>query len=79
MKSSPYQYTDRQGKEIDLSAWLDDPEWTKARVASIARHKDRIHGLARALDALRNAGYTRNDTKQIVEWILSGKSLAGIS
>jgi len=78
-KSSPYTYVDRQGRLVDLSAWLDDPEWTKERVASLAAHKHRIHAMARDIDALRQSGYSRQEIMSIADWILSGRSLAGIS
>lgn len=64
---------------MDLSAWLDDPEWKKERIAAMAGNRHRIHGLAAALDALKNAGYSREEIKTMVEWILSGRALAGIS
>lgn len=79
MKKDIYSYVDRQGRVVDLSPWLDDPEWTKARVASIAAHKGRIHALARAMDALRSAGYSRQEIMSTVDWIAHGKALAGIS
>ena len=85
-KKNIYTYTDRQGREVDLTSWIDERPlkkgelgMSKEHVAHLARSKDRIHGMARAIDALRNAGYTRSQVMEVVDWILSGRSLTGIS
>ncbi len=76
---APYQYIDRQGRKIDLSSWIDQETMTKTHVAHLARHKGRVHGLARALDAFRSSGYTHDQIMEIAQWILSGRPLAAIS
>lgn len=77
-KPNIYSYTDRKGTVRDLSSWLEDPSITKESLAQEARAKGRIHELARALDSMRSAGYSPANTRQVVEWILSGRALAGI-
>jgi hypothetical protein len=74
-----YEYVNRQGKTIDLSSWIDGSGMTKEHVAHLARHKGRVHGLARALDAFKSSGYTHDQVMQLAHWILSGKSLSSIS
>lgn len=77
-KPDIYSYVDRKGTTRDLSSWLDDPSVTKEFLAAEARRKGRIHDLARAMDSMRSAGYSANEIRQVTDWILSGRALAGI-
>ena len=71
-----YTYVDRRGFTRDLSDMT--AHMPKDAVAQLARQKDRIHRLASSVDYLKAGGYSSAEVRDIFEWILSGRALAGI-
>ena len=82
-KSSIYSYIDRQGREVSLRPEMDpkgrglqsvDPA-VKEKYSMLAMRLDRVHRLASAMDSLRSAGVGPDELREMVSYILAGRSL----
>lgn len=80
-QANPFSYVNRHGKEVDLSDMVGklSGSMTKQHVAHLAKNKHAVHALAHGIDVLKAAGYSRRDIMSMADWILSGRSLSGIS